>query len=147
VDSSQHGQVSTKTGQLQSREYQNLPEASKDLLAAIVASGAEARERLEQVIAAVVEHGTVEHLTDRILAAATELEQQFSLSPPDALVLSSVIEHLKSASPGRKVFVSQDKKGFADPAIYDELSRYECKVLVNFDDALAHIQSVLRGAG
>ena len=130
-----------------SREFQSLPETSKDLMAAIVSSGNEARDRLEEVIAIVNQFGTIEDLTGVVLSAATKLEPRFSLSPPDSLVLASVIEHLKTASSGAKCFVSQDKKGFADPAIYDELAQYECKVLVNFADAVAYIQSVLRAAG
>ena len=130
-----------------SLQFRSLPETSRDLMAAIVSSGNDARARLEEVITVVSQHGTIEHLTGSVLSAATELEPRFSLSPPDSLVLASVIEHLKTVPSGPKCFVSQDKKGFADPAIYDELARYECKVLVNFADALAYIKSMLRAAG
>ena len=130
-----------------SRQFQSLPETSKDLLAAVVASGDEARDRLEEIIAVLNQHGTIEHLTGPVLSAATALEHRFSLSPPDSLVLSSVIEHLKTAPSGPKCFASQDKKGFANPAIYDELAQYGCKVLVNFADAVAYIENILRAAG
>jgi predicted nucleic acid-binding protein len=130
-----------------SRQFQTLPETSKDLLAAIVSSGSEARDRLEEAITILHQHGTIQHLTGPVLSAATELEHRFSLSPPDSLVLSSVVEHLKITPDGPKCFASQDKKGFANPAIYDELAQYDCKVLVNFGDALAHIESSLRRAG
>lgn len=130
-----------------SQQFEALPETSKDLLAAIVASGEEARGRLEQAIAVIEEHGTIEPLSTEVLIAAVELERRCSLSPPDSIVLASVIAHAKSTPVGPKCFVSQDRKGFANPAIYDELAHYQCKVLVNFEDAVGYIESVLRSAG
>ncbi len=130
-----------------SQQFEALPETSKDLVAAIVASGEEARGRLEQAIAVVEEYGAIEPLSVEVLGAAVELERRYSLSPPDSIVLASVAVHAKTAPAGPKCFVSQDRKGFANPAIYDELARYDCKVLVNFEDAAGYVESVLRSAG
>lgn len=129
-----------------SQQFETLPETSQELLAAIVASGEDARDRLDQVIAIVEQHGVVPQLTADILSHAVELEKRFSLSPPDSIVLASVIAHLGYAPDAPKCFASQDRKGFAHPAIHDELTRYGCKVLVNFTDAARYIESVLRSA-
>lgn len=130
-----------------SQQFSALPETSKDLLAAIVASGEEARGRLDDAITIVEQHGVIQQLTSEVLSNAAELEKRFSLSPADSVVLASVVVHLTAAPSGPKCFVSQDKKGFANPAIHDELSSYGCKVLVNFTDAVGYIESVLRSAG
>jgi len=130
-----------------STQFAGLPETSRDLLAAIAASGEDARDRLDEAIAAVEQHGSIVQLTTTALHGAVELEKRFSLSPADAIVLASVIEHLGSTTARQKCFVSQDKKGFANPAIHDELARYSCKVLVNFDDALGYARAMLRSAG
>lgn len=129
-----------------SQQFVTLPETSQELLAAIVASGEDARDRLDQVVAIIEEHGVVPQLTAHMLSHAVELEKRFSLSPPDSIVLASVIAHLGDAPDGPKCFASQDRKGFANPAIHDELTRYGCKVLVNFTDAAGYIESVLRSA-
>lgn len=129
-----------------SQQFASLPETSRDLLTAIVASGEEARRRLDEAVAVIEQHGIIQQLTSDVLAAAVELEKRFSLSPPDSIVLASVVVHLEDAATGPKCFVSQDKKGFANPAIHDELSAYGCKVLVNFTDAAGYIDSILRSA-
>lgn len=130
-----------------SQQFVTLPETSKELLAAIVASGEDARDRLEQVIAVIEQHGVVPQLTASILSHAVELEKRFSLSPPDAIILASVVAHLAHSPNGPKCFASQDRKGFANPAIHDVLARHGCKVLVNFTDAAGYIERVLRSAG
>lgn len=130
-----------------SQPFKALPETSKDLIAALTASGEDARDRLEQAISTIARFGSIQPLSDRDLAGAIGLEKKFSLSPSDAIVLASIMAHLVSAAPGPKCFVSQDAKGFANPGIHDELAGFECKVLVNFTDAAGYIGSTLRAAG
>jgi predicted nucleic acid-binding protein len=130
-----------------SQQFVTLPETSKELLAAIVASGEDARDRLDEMISTIEQHGVVPQLTAEVLSQAVELEKRFSLSPPDSIVFASVIAHLADSPDGPKCFASQDRKGFANPAIHDELARFDCKVLVNFTDAAGYIESVLRSGG
>lgn len=85
-------------------------------------------------------------LTSDIVAIARWHELTYSLTPQDAVVLASIRAHAE-VNAGQKVFVSQDAKGFAHPTIYDELNAVECKVLVNFADALAYITNALRPPG
>ena len=143
-----HDQLQPLIRQLaRSQQFATLPEASKELVTAIVASGEEARDRLDDTIALVEQHGVMPQLDAMILSNAVQFEKRFSLSPPDSIVLASVIAHANVAPPGPKCFANQDKKGFANPAIQDELARYECKVLVNFTDAAGYVESILRSAG
>lgn len=130
-----------------SEQFSSLPETSKDLVAAIADSGQDARFRLDAVIATVEEHGDVQQLTAEVLSSAVDLEKRFSLSPSDSVVLASITAHLSGAPSAPKCFVSEDRKGFANPAIHDELARYGCKVLVSFADAAGYIGRVLRSAG
>jgi len=127
-----------------SRPFRSLRESSRELTSAFASSGEETRDRLEAVIGEVVAHGTVLALTHEVVAAARDYESRCDLTPPDALVLASVVAHAATVADEAKCFVSQDVKGFANPKIYDELSKYRCKVLVNFADAVAFVQSRLR---
>lgn len=70
-------------------------------------------------------------------------ELAYSLTPQDATVLASVRAHAENQA-GPKVFVSQDAKGFAHPTVYDELAAVNCKVLVNFTDALEYVKRNLK---
>lgn len=91
-------------------------------------------------------HGFVIPLTSEILILGRLYETLYGLTPQDALVVASVQWHAETDT-SLKCFVSQDMKAFSDDAIYKELSKGNCKVLNNFDDALGYINSSLRRAG
>ena len=129
-----------------SEPFRSLNEQSREVVAALVAHGEQARERLEEAVQAVERHGTIVALSSEIVTVARVHEILYSLSPQDALVLESVRSHAEQAA-GPKCFITQDVKGFANPSIYDELSRVQCKVLVNFTDAVAYIRSALEPPG
>jgi len=126
-----------------SEPYRGLIEQSRDVLAALIAGGEESRNRLELAIEAFTTSATMIPLTTEIVAIARWHELAYSLTPQDAVVLASVRAHAEIHA-GPKVFVSQDAKGFANPTVHDELIAVECKVLVNFTDALAYITSALK---
>lgn len=125
-----------------SQSFRGLSEQAKDVVAALIAGVEESRERLESAIYDIEAHGTVIPLTGEIVHMARYFEFGYSLSPQDALVLASVKLHAENKA-GPKCFVSQDAKGFGNPAIKDELGASGCKVLTNFADALAYVKSSL----
>lgn len=129
-----------------SEPFRTLIDQSRDVLAALVAGGEESRDRLERTIDRFAASATMIPLTSDIVAIARWHELAYSLTPQDAVVLASVRAHAETNA-GQKVFVSQDAKGFANPTVYDELNAVECKVLVNFTDALAFIMNALRPPG
>lgn len=126
-----------------SEPFRDLVDQSRDVLAALIAGGEESRDRLESAIESLAAEATIIPLTSEVVMIARWHEQAYSLTPQDAVVLGSVRAHAETHA-GHKVFVSQDAKGFAHPTVYDELAAVDCKVLVNFTDALAYIRSVLR---
>jgi hypothetical protein len=127
-----------------SRPFRTLRQSSAELLAALADSGEESRERLEDTLDTIVGHGILVPLTEEILRDARACEKTFALSPPDAIVFSSVLAHLSSAPTAPKCFATQDAKDFASPSVDDELGKHSCKVLVNFEDTLGHVQAHLR---
>ena len=129
-----------------SEPFRILIDQSRDVLAALIAGGEESRDRLEMAIASFATNATMIPLTSEIVAMARRYELAYSLTPQDAAVLASVRAHAEMNT-GPKVFVSQDAKGFAHPTVHGELNAVECKVLVNFADALGYIRSALRPPG
>lgn len=129
-----------------SEPFRTLIDQSRDVLAALIAGSEESRNRLELAIESFARSATMIPLTSDIVAIARGHELAYSLTPQDAVVLASVRAHAE-ANTGQKVFVSQDAKGFAHPTVYDELSAVDCKVLVNFADALAFVRNALRPPG
>jgi predicted nucleic acid-binding protein len=126
-----------------SEPFRELGNQSRDVLAALIASGEESRDRLERSIESLAVNATMIPLTSEIVAIARWHESAYSLSPQDAVILASVRAHAETHA-GQKLFVSQDAKGFAHPTVYDELAAVDCKVLVNFTDALAYVRDALR---
>jgi len=129
-----------------SAPFRDLTDRSRDFVAALVASGEEPRERLEEAIHEIESTGVIIPLNSAILAISRVHEILYSLSPQDALVLESVCWHGRTQS-GPKCFITQDAKGFANPTVYDELAAIECKVLVNFTDAVAYIRNAIESTG
>jgi len=129
-----------------SEPFRELVDQSRDVLAALIAGGEESRKRLESAIEAFAADATIIPLTGDIVATARWHELAYSLTPQDAVVLASVRSHAETHV-GPKLFVSQDAKGFAHPTVYDELAAVDCKVLVNFADALAYVTNALKPPG
>ena len=125
-----------------SEPFRNLEQESKDLVAAFTTGVEEARDRLERAIDVIKEHGVIVPLTSDILFPAAVFERFYSLSPADALVLASVVEHA-STTDEQKCFLTQDAKGFDREKIYPLLSTHRCKVIVNFADAVEYLAKQL----
>jgi len=127
-----------------SEPFRELQDQSQEVMAALVADIDESRERLEKVVWNMESGGIVTiPLTNEIITMARRHEILYSLSPQDALILESVLSHAEN-KPGLKCFVTQDSRAFANPSVKSELSRHECKVLVNFEDAVGYINNALR---
>lgn len=128
-----------------STQFSGLVDESKNVVAALIAGGDESKARLAAALMSIESNGAVISLTSEIIVMAGSHEMAYSLSSQDALVLASVKSHAEKHG-GPKCFISQDE-GFDDPLIHSELLVNECKVIVNFDDALAHIKHGLRPEG
>lgn len=129
-----------------SEPFRTVDESSRDLLAALWASGENARHRLEDTIVAMSSVASVLPLTAEVASRARHEELRLDLSPSDALVYTSVVTHLEHAPQGKKCFANRDLKGFASPRVDNELARYDCKLISDFSDALKFIRSRSRSA-
>lgn len=125
-----------------SAQFSSLVDESKNVVAALIAGGDESKTRLAAALMSIESNGAVIALTSEIIGMAGLHEIAYSLSSQDALVLASVKSHAEKHG-GPKCFISQDE-GFDDPLIHSGLLVNECKVIVNFDDAVAHIKNALR---
>jgi predicted nucleic acid-binding protein len=127
-----------------SEPFRTVTESSRELLAALVASGEDTRLRLEETITALSSVATVLPLNADIAARARQEELRLALSPSDAVVYATVMSQLRDAPAGPKCFLNRDSKGFANPSVYDELASLGCKLIVSFEKGLDFIRSDLR---
>jgi predicted nucleic acid-binding protein len=128
-----------------SAQFSGLVDESKDVVAALIAGGDESKGRLAAALMSIESNGAVIALTAEIISIAGRHEVAYSMSSQDALVLASVKSHAEKNG-GLKCFITQDE-GFDDPLIHSELLVNECKVIVNFADAVAYIKNALRLEG
>lgn len=125
-----------------SRPHVELTDKSADLVAALVNSGEEDRQRLEAAIGAVERVGTVLPLDAAGVRNAYAAEHQLNLSAQDATVYASVRQHLAAAGGGPKCFLNRNARDFAVPEVVEELER--CKVLPSFASGEGYVTSLLR---
>jgi predicted nucleic acid-binding protein len=92
-------------------------------------------DNLIRTVERILNAGTVISVDPQIFGRAMRDRTRFGLSPQDALVYASVIEHLfGTAAPGPHYFVTKDQDDFQDPGIARELSALSCELLFSFGD-------------
>jgi predicted nucleic acid-binding protein len=127
-----------------SRPYAERTAELQTLTSFLEESGREDRRRLETILKTLLSVVTVIPLTADIVAEAFDLQRSRGLSPPDALVYSSVLSHLRSSTPRRapSCFVTRDSD-FTDDDISGDLESLGCKILFTFEDGLGYARSHL----
>ena len=93
-----------------SQQFQALPETSKDLIAGIVASGEDARIRMDEAIVIIRRFGEIDPLTAEVLDGASTYERSYSLTPPDAAILANIIAHAQASRRSEMLCQPRQKK-------------------------------------
>lgn len=104
----------------------------------LIASSDRDRARMSEIRDRVLASSRVTPLDAAVLQGASVLAERFGLSPEDAVVLESVRIDLAGSITSNAVFLTKNSKDFRDPEISEFLG---CRVLFDFDNALAAIQN------
>lgn len=80
-------------------------------------------------------------LTASVLQEAQAVQLRHGLTAQDALVYASVLAGLRLLSGGPKLFVTRNDNDFRKPAIVEELRRYDCRLLANFNGAASLLEA------
>jgi predicted nucleic acid-binding protein len=80
---------------------------------------------------------------ERVLPVGVAAEDQFDLTPPDALIYASVRSHLKQTRPPRSCFLNKNAKDFKTPGLVSDLQALGCKFLPAFDQGLSFVLGML----
>lgn len=137
-----HSAVRTELGELaRSRPLIDIPAQSEAFVTALLDTAQQDRGRLEAALDTLARVGTITSTPPPTLARAYEEEQRFGLSPQDAVVYASIIEHIRTAPQQARLFVTQNRRDFV--AVEEELSTYGCKLLFSFEHAEGYIRKQL----
>jgi predicted nucleic acid-binding protein len=129
-----------------SEPYKGSEEALRTVTGLLVRSGEEERSRLGWAIDTILSMASIIPLSSEIFRAATTAELDLGLSPQDAIVYASVLQHLqKDANGGPSCFLNKNSKDFCDPDIMAALGSLGCTLLPKFNHGVNYIESCLQG--
>jgi predicted nucleic acid-binding protein len=86
-------------------------------------------------------------LTASVLAQAPDHELAYNLSPQDALVYASVIEHLAQTQPPIACFLNRNFRDFDTPDIVAALRSLNCRMIPRFDQGVRFVQTQIAREG
>lgn len=126
-----------------SRPYQGTTDEFQELTKVLFTSGEEEKRRLDDILERILQIADVIPVGSNISRAATTLQRSRDLSPQDAIVYASVLDHLASAPEAIRCFINRNSKDFLNPDIENELAAHNCRLLTRFADGLGYVQHQL----
>ena len=143
-----HDQLAAEIKELsRSSPYSDIDETARALTTVLSESASEEKGRLDETLLKLINLSRLIPLTGEVLALSITYQDQFALSPQDAIVFASIVSDLQTQHEGhQKLFVTQNASDFLNPDITDLLAANSCKLLFRFDDAVGYTQFILRNA-
>lgn len=137
-------EMNAELGQLgRSAPYEEQTDALQEQLTALfIRNEEEERNRLRNTLERLLEVADLIPLTPTVINGSLNQQQQ-GFSPQDAVVYSSVLEHLANTDGDDHVFLNLNRKDFDDPEVQDRLEEMGCKILFQFDRGIEYIRSRL----
>lgn len=126
-----------------SRPYQGSSDEFLELTKVLLRSGEEEKRRLDEILERILQTVEVIPIGLSTIRAAIAFQKSRNLSPQDAIVYASILDHLVSASESFCCFVTKNSKDFMNPDIESELAIYSCQLLTRFADGLGYVRSRL----
>jgi len=124
-----------------SKPYADSAQEFHEITNALRRSAGEEKRRLDDAMNRVLESALVAPIGRDTLRSAIDLQRTRNLSPQDSIVYASVLSHVKTASEEPKCFLTKNSKDFANPDVYNDLTRYDCKLLTSFKSGLGFVQA------
>lgn len=119
----------------------------QDLSTLLIQSNEEENQRFERNRERLLRICEVIPLTAQILIAAAGYESMYDLTPQDAIVYASVIQHLQQSGELENCFLNKNTKDFDNPDIVEDLDRNHCKMLPRFDQGYDFIRKQMQHLG
>ena len=116
--------------------------ALRGALGIIVSSADHDIEAIEDLRKRITRQLDVIPLDAAVLRGASQLQADFGLSAPDAVVAASVLADLALHRDERAYFVTRNSKDFGDPDVMALFKASGCTVLFSFDTAVQIAQTL-----
>ncbi len=106
-------------------------------------SAQEDTENFELVRTRLLDSADVVSLDAKVLKDASNFEEEYGISRQDAIVYSSVISHLRQREIQQSYFLNRNSKDFDDINVLEQLSKFHCRLITQFDDGYRAIVNSL----
>ena len=138
-----HRQLSDTIHELsRSSPYRESAHEFQDLTDLLIRSGEEEKNRLDETLERILQTVEVIPIDLSTIRASITLQKSRNLSPQDALIYASILDHLKKEeSDSFGCFITKNSKDFATLDIKNDLEKYNCKLLTKFADGLGYVRS------
>ncbi len=123
-----------------STSYSALAETFTSVLRLLALTGDQNRQQFAEVRERILRAAEIIPLDRGILSSAAAYESQFDLSPQDALVYASVLQHVGATSTAA-CFLTRNSDDFNKPNLRNVLEQHHCKIMFSFPDGYGYIQS------
>lgn len=134
--------ISEETRELsRSKPYNEITERARDITSVFINSGEEEKRRFEITLARILNCAEVVPLDSTIITDSISAQASFSLSPQDAIVYISVLNHLDQSPSGLKCFLNKNTKDFLNPDVLSRLESHECRLIPRFAQGLEYIRT------
>lgn len=110
-----------------SKPYKAETSAYQTVTNLLLKSGEEEKDRLFQIRDRLLETAEIIPLGKDVLVSAAQLQTKHGLSPQDAIVYASVLQHLSMISSASSCFLNRNSSDFSDPDIEDTLTRHHAR--------------------
>jgi hypothetical protein len=124
-----------------SKPHREVPGAFESLAAVLIARAQFERDGLRDTISELLQTADVIALDTTILRSAADLQIEYRMSGQDAIVLSSVLAHIRLHKPPESCFLNRNSKDFGDPDVREELESRGCKFFARFEDGLNYVNA------
>jgi predicted nucleic acid-binding protein len=116
------------------KSYKNRLYSIENIKSLIVQGSQDASEKFVKYREYILKIAEIIPLNANILLKAVSAEENYDLSPQDALVYVSVLKHLQNNKPDQACFLNRNSKDFKTPDIIDELKSLNCRLITQFND-------------
>jgi len=106
-----------------------------ELTSLLVRASEEDRTRLDAIVERMLRTTDVVPFDAAVARASSAMRVEYSLSPPDAIVLASIIGHIETHRPPESCFVTRDHTDFLNPDIAQRLTPLGCTQVFTYSDA------------
>lgn len=123
--------------------YRERIDGISNLSTLLIQSNQEETQRLEAYRLRLLHAANIIPLSANTLMTAAQHETAYDLTPQDAIVYASVIQHLSENPATQSCFLNKNTRDFDNPDIVDSLRDHNCRMIPRFDHGLQFLRSQL----